>query len=110
MPSRQYSRHTCAWLSDHVAGATESPGKRATGQEGRDRSDRDGALLERLEPIDAFDQRRLARARWTAHHDDFALGDFRRAMLQHLLTLLSVISADDRDPPLQPAHQQRSHE
>src|SRR5262249_25853548 len=24
--------------------------------------------------------------------------------------LLSVISADDRDPPLQPAHQQRSHE
>jgi hypothetical protein len=27
--------------------------------------DRDGAFLERLEPIDAFDQRRLARARWT---------------------------------------------
>ena len=59
--------------------------------------DRDGAFLERLEPIDAFDERRLARARWIAHHDDFALGDFRRAMLQHLklgnhlLTLLSVI-------------------
>ena len=47
--------------------------------------------------VDAFDERRLARARWTAHHDDFALGDFRRAMIQHLklgyhlLTLLSVI-------------------
>jgi hypothetical protein len=54
--------HLRHWLSEHVAGATEGPGKRATGQEGRGRSDRDGAFLERLEPIDAFDQRRLARA------------------------------------------------
>jgi hypothetical protein len=27
--------HLRHWLSEHVAGATESPGKRATGQEGR---------------------------------------------------------------------------
>jgi hypothetical protein len=31
-----------------------------------------GAFLKRLEPIDALDERRLARARRTAHDHDFA--------------------------------------
>jgi hypothetical protein len=59
--------------------------------------DRDGAFLERLEPIDAFDQRRLARARWTAHAHDFALGDLRRAMLQHLKVGVPLADFAERD-------------
>src|SRR6266481_4067583 len=72
--------------------------------------DRNGPLLERLEPIDALDERRLARARWPADHDDFALLDMRRAILQHLKVGVPLAdfaerdhgtsSANDRDPPL----------
>jgi hypothetical protein len=47
--------------------------------------------------VDAFDERRLARARWTAHHDDFALGDFRRAMLQHLKIGVPFTDFAERD-------------
>src|SRR5262244_1570839 len=81
---------------------------------------RNGALLERLETIDALDERRFTRARGTADHDDFALLDMRRAILQHLKIGVPLAdlaecdhgssSANDRNSSLQPAHEQRGHE
>src|ERR1700722_19097975 len=44
----------------------------------------DVALLKRLQRIDAFDQRRFARPRRTAHHHHLALGDAGGAILQRL--------------------------
>src|SRR5579863_2535294 len=41
-------------------------------------------LLERLQRVDAFDQRRFSRAGRTAHNDHLALGDARGAILQRL--------------------------
>src|SRR5262245_56564702 len=45
---------------------------------------RDGAFLERFECVDAFDQRRFAGPRWSAHHDDLAFGDIGRTIFQYL--------------------------
>src|SRR6202166_880457 len=44
----------------------------------------DFAALERLQCIDAFNQRRFTRTRRPAHHDHFALGDGGGAILQRL--------------------------
>src|SRR5262245_59740936 len=76
--------------------------------------DRDGAFLERFECIDAFDQRRFARPRWTAHHDNLAFGDVGRAIFQHLYLAVPLAdvsdrnhgrrSTDDGDALLQAAH------
>src|SRR5262249_2299804 len=70
--------------------------------------DRDAALLERLEPRDALDQGRLARARRAAHPHHPALGDLGGAVLEHLEVPVPLadaaerdhgdILADDRDP------------
>src|SRR3954464_5523032 len=49
-----------------------------------DAIDRDHAILERLQRVDAFDQRRLARTGGPADHHDLTLGDRGRAILQHL--------------------------
>src|SRR5262249_24143196 len=78
------------------------------------------SLLEWLQSVDAFDERRLAGARGTADHDDFALLDMRRAILQHLKIGVPLAdlaecdhgtsSANDRNSPLQPAHEQRGRE
>ena len=46
----------------------------------RDAVDDDLALLERLERVDALDQRRLARARRAADDDHLALVDVGRAV------------------------------
>ena len=46
--------------------------------------DADVAVLERLQRVDAFDQRRLARSRRAADHHHLALGDAGGAVGQHL--------------------------
>ena len=61
----------------------------------RDAVDGDRAFLERLEAVDAFDQRRLARARRAAHHHDLALGDLGRAVLEHLEGLVPLADVAD---------------
>src|SRR5687767_14609762 len=57
--------------------------------------DADAASLERLERIDAFDERRLAGARRPAHDDHLALADVRSAVGEHLKR--SVPLADTLD-------------
>jgi hypothetical protein len=59
--------------------------------------DGDGALLERLEPVDALDERRFAGARGAADHDDFTFGDRRRALLQHLKIGIPLADLVERD-------------
>src|ERR1700692_4359536 len=44
----------------------------------------DFPALERLQRVDAFDQRRFTRTRWAAHHHYLAFGDAGRAILQGL--------------------------
>ena len=46
--------------------------------------DDQAATLERLQPVDTFDQRRFAGARRAADDDDLAFFDLGRAVLQHL--------------------------
>ena len=86
-----------------------------------DAVDGDLALLERLQRVDALDQRRLARARGAADDDDLALLDLGRAVGQHLEAAVPLgdvgdgdhghggnrPSADDGDLLLQPLHAER---
>ena len=56
--------------------------------------------LERLQRVDTFDQRRLARTRGAAHHHHLALGDAGRAIRQRLearpVPLIDVADLDHR--------------
>src|SRR5678815_1299116 len=63
----------------------------------RDAVDRDGALLERLERVDALDQGRLAAARGATDHHDFALGDFGGAVDQDLEAAVPLADVLERD-------------
>src|SRR5947209_1406221 len=63
----------------------------------RDAGNRDGALLERLQAVDTFDQRRLPRPGGAAHHHDLALRDLGRAILEHLEVLIPLAHLADRD-------------
>src|ERR1700688_3898686 len=62
----------------------------------------DFAALERLQCIDAFDQRRFPRARRTADDDDLALGDRGGAILQRLeggaIPFVDVADLDHASP------------
>src|SRR5215813_8671367 len=58
---------------------------------------RDAAFLERFKTVDAFDQGRFSRSRWAAHHDHLALGNFGRAILQHLDLAVPFTDIADRD-------------
>src|SRR5262249_43185843 len=59
--------------------------------------DRDGAALERLEPVDALDQRRLSRSGRAAPHHHLAFGDLGRAMPQHLERAVGFADIGDLD-------------
>ncbi|EKS68785.1 6-pyruvoyl-tetrahydropterin synthase [Burkholderia sp. SJ98] len=59
--------------------------------------DRDFALLERLQAVHGLDERRLARTRRAAHHDDLALLHFGRAVGEHLELPVPLGNILDRD-------------
>ena len=63
----------------------------------RNRVDRDLAFLERLERVDALDDRRLAAARRAAHDDDLALLYFGRAIGQDLEGAVPLAHVLDRN-------------
>src|SRR6185437_10457261 len=71
-----------------------------------DAVDADFAALERLERIDALDQRRLARARRTAYHHHFAPRHIRGAIPQRLearpVPFVDVADLDHEAPPFTP--------
>src|SRR5207249_11129726 len=60
------------------------------------------ALLERFESVDAFDQRRFARARRPAYHAHLALVHVRRAIIQDLKLAVPFRDIIDRDHALSP--------
>src|SRR5262249_22697826 len=63
----------------------------------RDAVDRDQALLEGLEAVDALDQCRLAAPRGSAHHDDLALLHLGRAAAQDLEAAVPLADVLERD-------------
>ena len=84
-------------MLEHHADARAQLRQVGLGIADRDAVDRDRALLKRLEPVDAFDQRRFARARRAAHHDDLALGDFGRAVVEDLEGSVPLAHVADGD-------------
>jgi len=64
-----------------------------------DTVDGEAAGLMLLEPVDAADQRRLARARRAADHDALALAHLQPDVAQHVelaVPLVDVVEVDDR--------------
>ena len=55
------------------------------------------SFLERLQRIDALDQRRFSRSRWAADHHHLALGDARGAILQRLRSARTICDVADLD-------------
>ena len=62
-----------------------------------DTVDDDLAAIERLEPIDAFDQRALSGPGRTAHDDDLALAHFHRAAREHFELAIRLVEVADGD-------------
>jgi hypothetical protein len=55
------------------------------------------SLLEWLQPVDAFDQRRFPGPGRAAHHHHLAFGHFRRAIFEHLKLLVPFADMADGD-------------
>ena len=68
-----------------------------------DAVDDDGAFVVLLQPVDAADQRRLARARWPAHDNPLTLADRQVDVLQNMKLAEPLVDAahfDDRRVPV----------
>src|SRR5712692_9309664 len=63
----------------------------------RDAVHHDLAALERLQAVDALDQRALARTRRAAHHDHLALADLDGAPLEHFHVAVRLVDVADRN-------------
>src|SRR5581483_4164466 len=83
-------------LEDHADARTQLR-QICLGVADRNPVDDDRALFERLEPVDALDQRGLAGTRRTAHNHHFAFGDTGAAIFKHLHGAVPLADVADRD-------------